>query len=140
MADPSLSSIGNDGTKFYLYTNVDAPQHKLVSVDIAVPPEKRKFVDVIPEDKNAHLEDVRPIGGDNFVVVYKRNVCIQRIPVNSRLTCLLEYRSKMRFTSTTPKGSVFPGLPRTLWAPHLSQGGGLNLGSSLLCPDSQHQV
>lgn len=66
--------IANDGSKFYLYTNKDAPQQKLVSVDLAVPAEKRTFVDVIPEDKDAHLEDVRAINNDYFGVVYKRNV------------------------------------------------------------------
>ncbi|KAJ3476870.1 hypothetical protein NLI96_g10855 [Meripilus lineatus] len=66
--------VANDGAKFYLYSNADAPQHKLVSIDLADPSEKRSFVEVIPEDKNAHLEDVRAINKDNFAVVYKRNV------------------------------------------------------------------
>ena len=69
-----LHSIANDGTKFYFLTNKDAPQYKLVTVDIADPPEKRVFKDLIPEDKEAHLQDVLAVNGDYAAVVYKRNV------------------------------------------------------------------
>ena len=51
-------------------TNKDAPQYKLVSVDLT----KRIFADVIPEDKDANLEDIVPINNDKIAVVYKRNV------------------------------------------------------------------
>ena len=73
-ADLLRTSIANDGTKFYLLTNKDAPQYKLVSVNLADPPEQRVFHDVIPEDKGAHLEDVTAVHHNNFVVTYKRNV------------------------------------------------------------------
>ncbi|KAI0637652.1 prolyl oligopeptidase [Trametes polyzona] len=66
--------IANDGTKFYFLTNKDAPMYKLVTVDIADPPEKRVFKDLIPEDKNAHLQDVCAINGDYAAVIFKRNV------------------------------------------------------------------
>lgn len=72
--DAEFNYIANDGTKFYLITNMDAPQYKLVSVDLADPPEKRVFRDVISEDKDAHLEDVAAVNHDYFVVSYKRNV------------------------------------------------------------------
>ena len=65
-------SVANDGTIFYFITNKDAPQYKLVSIDIAA--EKREFKDVIPEDKGAHLEDVLAVADDKLVTVYKRNV------------------------------------------------------------------
>ncbi len=32
--------------------------------------------EVIPEDKDAHLEDVLPVNHDKLVIVYKRNVSI----------------------------------------------------------------
>lgn len=67
-------STANDGTVFYFHTNKDAPQYKLVSVDISEPPEKREFKDVIPEDKEAQLEDVCVVNNDKLLVVYKRNV------------------------------------------------------------------
>ncbi|PCH41552.1 hypothetical protein WOLCODRAFT_89370 [Wolfiporia cocos MD-104 SS10] len=72
--EANYSYVANDGTKFYLLTNQDAPQFKLVSVDIADPPEQRVFRDVIPEDTNALLEDVLAVNHDRFVVKYKRNV------------------------------------------------------------------
>ena len=43
-------------------------------VAIDDPPEQRVFKELIPEDKEAHLEDVGSINGDHAVVVYKRNV------------------------------------------------------------------
>ena len=75
-------SVANDGTVFYLRTNKDAPQYKLVSVDIADPPEKRVFKEVIPEDKNAHLENILAVNGDYAVVVYKRNVSTNIVTVD----------------------------------------------------------
>ncbi|KZT12672.1 uncharacterized protein LAESUDRAFT_718954 [Laetiporus sulphureus 93-53] len=66
--------IANDGSKFYLMTNKGAPQYKLVSIDLADPPEKRVFKDVIPEDKDAHLEGVHAINENSLIVTYKRNV------------------------------------------------------------------
>ncbi|OBZ71845.1 Prolyl endopeptidase [Grifola frondosa] len=84
--------IANDGTKFYLLTNKDAPQYKLVTVDIADSPEKRVFKDVIPEDKDAHLEDVHPVNNDHAAVVFKRNVkdeiYIYSLSTGKRLTRL----------------------------------------------------
>lgn len=41
-------------------------------MDLDDPDRERKTV--IPEDKDAHLEDVQPVNHDTFVVVYKRNV------------------------------------------------------------------
>lgn len=68
-------SIANDGTKFYFLTNKDAPQYKLVTIDIADPPEKQVFKDLIPEDEGAALEQALVVNNDSLVVVYKRNVC-----------------------------------------------------------------
>jgi prolyl oligopeptidase len=56
----------------YIRTNEDAPQYKVVTLDLADEERKRKVI--IPEDKDAHLEDVQPVNNDSFVVVYKRNV------------------------------------------------------------------
>ncbi|KZT74475.1 hypothetical protein DAEQUDRAFT_720646 [Daedalea quercina L-15889] len=72
--DAEFTYIANDGTKFYLMTNKDAPQYKLVSVDLADPPEQRVFREVIPEDKNAHLGAITAVNHDYFVVTYKRDV------------------------------------------------------------------
>ncbi|KIJ65569.1 hypothetical protein HYDPIDRAFT_174977 [Hydnomerulius pinastri MD-312] len=64
--------IANDGTKLYLRTNEDAPQYKVITIDLSDP--KRTHVDVIPEQKNAFLDDVTAVGKDKFGVIYKRNV------------------------------------------------------------------
>ncbi|TFK56208.1 hypothetical protein OE88DRAFT_1641899 [Heliocybe sulcata] len=64
--------ITNDGTKLYIRTNKDAPLYKVVTIDLADP--TREYKDFIPEDKNARLEDIRAIAGDQFALIYKRNV------------------------------------------------------------------
>ncbi|KAF9240642.1 prolyl oligopeptidase [Melanogaster broomeanus] len=64
--------IANDGTKLYLRTNENAPQYKIITIDLSDP--KRTHVDLIPEQKDALLDNVVAVGKDKFVVVYKRNV------------------------------------------------------------------
>lgn len=70
--DAEYDVLSNDGTKFFIRTNEKAPQYKVVTIDIAA--KDRKFVELIPEDKDAHLEDVTVVAEDKLVVVYKRNV------------------------------------------------------------------
>jgi protease II len=67
----------NDGDLIYLRTNEDASNYKVVTINFAAPAERPK--DFIAEDKHAFLEDVAPINGGKFVVVYKRDVRIIRI-------------------------------------------------------------
>ena len=43
------SVVDNDGNKFFLYTNIDAPNYRLISVKLNRP---SKWVDVIPESEN----------------------------------------------------------------------------------------
>ncbi|KAF9224006.1 hypothetical protein BS17DRAFT_795584 [Gyrodon lividus] len=64
--------IANDGTKLYLRTNENAPQYKVITIDLSDP--KRTHTDLIPEKKDAFLDDVIAVGKDKFAVVYKRNV------------------------------------------------------------------
>lgn len=68
------TSVANDGPKFYLRTNKDAPQYRVVEFDLTNPAYTLR--DVIPEDKGAHLEQAISFDNDKLVVVYKRNVCI----------------------------------------------------------------
>ena len=63
--------ISTDGSLLYVMTNLDAPQHKLVTIDMN--DEEKKIKDLIPEDKSANLISVSCVNKDNFVVVYKRN-------------------------------------------------------------------
>lgn len=64
--------LANDGTKFFFKTNKDAPQYKVVTIDLA--DEQLAIQTIIPEDNNAFLDDIKAVNGDTFVVVYKRNV------------------------------------------------------------------
>jgi prolyl oligopeptidase len=64
--------LANDGTKLYIRTNKNADQYKVVTLDMTAP--KPELKDLIPEDKDAHLANVRAVDQDKFVVVYKRNV------------------------------------------------------------------
>ncbi|KAG6856360.1 hypothetical protein H0H87_005269 [Tephrocybe sp. NHM501043] len=64
--------IANEGPILYLRTNADAPQYKVITIDLSK--DKPVFADLIPEDKGANLADVDFVNGDTFLVVYKRNV------------------------------------------------------------------
>lgn len=67
-----MDSLANNGTKLYIRSNEDAPQYKVYTLDLA--DETRERIDVIPEDKDAHLDDITAVNSDTFAVVYKRNV------------------------------------------------------------------
>ena len=58
--------LGNEGSRFYLYTNQDAPNAKVVSIDVANPQEG--FTVVVPEQQEA-LESASYIGG-HLVAAY----------------------------------------------------------------------
>ena len=72
-SDSLPQSISNDGTKFYLTTDKDAPMYRIVQFELADP--QKGMQDFIPEDKDAHLETISAVDNDKFVIVYKRNVC-----------------------------------------------------------------
>lgn len=67
--------IANDGTKMYIRTNKDAPRYKVIAVDLA--DQNREIKELIPQDKEAHLETIRAIDKDKFALVYKRNVSLR---------------------------------------------------------------
>lgn len=43
--------VENEGSTFYLYTNIDAPNYRVVKVDLSAP-DQSNWVDVIPETEN----------------------------------------------------------------------------------------
>ena len=47
----SLNYVDNDGTRFLFSTDIDAPNYRVIAVDITNP-SKESWVDVIPETKN----------------------------------------------------------------------------------------
>jgi prolyl oligopeptidase len=58
----------------YVKTNVNAPRHKVITIDISKgEPETRDF---IPEQKDATLVHVKCVNNEYFVVIYKRNVIV----------------------------------------------------------------
>ncbi len=50
----SLNYVDNDGTRFLLSTDIDAPNYRVIAVDITNPG-KENWTDVIPETKNVLL-------------------------------------------------------------------------------------
>jgi len=64
--DASYAFLGNDGTRFYLVTDRDAPRRRVVSVDVAVP--DRTLAPVVPEQ--ADTLEAAHLAGDVLVTSY----------------------------------------------------------------------
>jgi prolyl oligopeptidase len=62
--------VGNDGTTFYFFTNLDAPRGKLIAIDVANP-QKENWQTVIPEGKSV-LTDVLMVN-NQFTAVYNED-------------------------------------------------------------------
>ncbi|EGG06431.1 prolyl endopeptidase [Melampsora larici-populina 98AG31] len=62
----------NDGSRFYIVTNKDAPKRKVVVYDLEKP--ELGFQDLIPEDPNAILETFFPIHQDKVIIGYSKDV------------------------------------------------------------------
>lgn len=83
-------SIANDGSVFYFHTNENAPQYKLISIDISM--KEPSSTIVIPERRDALLCSVSRVHKDRFVVQYKHNVI--HFPINGRLIADLYFQVK----------------------------------------------
>jgi prolyl oligopeptidase len=66
--------VGNDGSLFYLYTDLDSPRGRLVAVDTAQP-DRQNWKTLLPEDEDV-LEGIK-MGNDQFVVLYMHNAAHQ---------------------------------------------------------------
>jgi prolyl oligopeptidase len=66
-----LSSLGNEGSKFWLQTNKEASREKIVTIDISS--DNPMFEDVVPEDPDALIMQAALVS-DHLVLVYSRNV------------------------------------------------------------------
>ncbi|GAA5823713.1 hypothetical protein JCM11251_000736 [Rhodosporidiobolus azoricus] len=67
------ADIGNDGTKFYLYTNADgASNYKLVTYDLAKP--EQGFTDLVPHDPKSPLTSVHIANNDALILLYSVDV------------------------------------------------------------------
>lgn len=71
LPDTEVARIENDGTKFYIRTNENAPQYKVITIDLA--DSSLAHTDLIPEVKDAKLDTVE-LSNETFVIVYKKNV------------------------------------------------------------------
>lgn len=64
--DASYNFIANQGTRFYFLTDLEAPNYRLISIDITQP-ERNKWQDVIPEAKDT-LQSISLVGGRFFAI------------------------------------------------------------------------
>ncbi|HEY5728814.1 MAG TPA: prolyl oligopeptidase family serine peptidase [Anaerolineales bacterium] len=62
--------VGNDGTRFYFFTNLDAPRGKLIAIDVTSP-QKENWQTVIPENKSV-LEGVVMVN-NQFTALYNED-------------------------------------------------------------------
>ncbi|MBX3733507.1 MAG: S9 family peptidase [Verrucomicrobiae bacterium] len=68
--DASYQFIGNEGSRFYFLTDLDAPRSRILAVDLGRP-ERSQWQEVVPES-DATLVSAGLVGG-RFVTVYLRN-------------------------------------------------------------------
>ena len=64
--DASYRFVGNDGDRFYILTNKNAPLHRVAAVDLATP---GILQTVIPESPTDNLQDVA-LFGNTFIATY----------------------------------------------------------------------
>jgi prolyl oligopeptidase len=72
--DSRYDFIGNEGTRFWFMTELDAPRGRVVEIDIRSP-DRAKWKTVIPEASEA-IEDVSVVG-DRFIVTYLKDAASQ---------------------------------------------------------------
>lgn len=81
----ALDYIANDKNRFYLLTNKDAPNYRLVSADVDARAARAvshvselrgnaALTDVVPENKDALLAQAKVVDNDKLLTVYTRDV------------------------------------------------------------------
>lgn len=60
-ADASYDFVGNEGGVFYFRTDLDAPRHRVIAIDVAKP-ERADWKEIIPQGKDL-LQGVTSVGG-----------------------------------------------------------------------------
>ncbi|MCW1887470.1 prolyl oligopeptidase family serine peptidase [Luteolibacter flavescens] len=66
-ADASYDFIGNEGSEFYFRTDLDAPRHRIIAIDVTKP-ERSAWKEIIPQSKDL-LQEASMVGG-KLVVEY----------------------------------------------------------------------
>lgn len=69
----SLQYVTNNGSKFIFRTNRNAPNYRLISVDLNDPAEK-KWTTLLAEDEKDVLESVQCVDENKLIIVYMRDV------------------------------------------------------------------
>ncbi|CAE6472035.1 unnamed protein product [Rhizoctonia solani] len=74
--EASYSVLANDGPRFYIKTNKDAPNYRVMTIDISNDErvKNQSFTPFIDEDPKAPIEQIKPINQDTWAVVYSRDV------------------------------------------------------------------
>ncbi len=63
-ADAKYDFIDNDGPVFLFRTDLDAPRHRVIGIDVTKPARK-SWVEIVPQSKDM-LDDVSTVGGQMF--------------------------------------------------------------------------
>ncbi len=82
--DARYSVVGNEGSLFWIKTDLDAPRGRLVAIDLEKPA-KDNWKDVIPQSDNT-LRSVRLVG-DQFVALYMKDAhsVVKRFALDGKL-------------------------------------------------------
>ncbi|KAH7344156.1 prolyl oligopeptidase [Rhizoctonia solani] len=72
----SYSVLANDGPRFYIKTNKDAPNYRVMTIDISNEERVKSlsFTPFIDEDPEAPIEQIKAINQDTWAAVYSRDV------------------------------------------------------------------
>jgi len=70
----SFGVIANEGSQFYLKTNLAAPRYRVVTVDVSAPGPAASWKTVIPEHEADVLQSAVALKGDHLVTRYLRDV------------------------------------------------------------------
>ena len=69
-ADAEYNFLGNNGPVFYFTTDLDAPRHRVISIDTKNP-ERKNWREIIPQAEEP-LDDVSKVGG-RLVATYMKD-------------------------------------------------------------------
>lgn len=70
----SFSVIANDGTTFYIKTNLEAPRYRVVKTDVSEPGQASSWPDIVPQHPKDVLKSAVALQGDNLVLKYLSDV------------------------------------------------------------------
>ncbi len=69
-ADASYDFIGNEGSEFYFRTDLDAPRHRIIAIDVERP-ERSAWKEIVPQSEHL-LQEASMVGG-RLVVEYLKD-------------------------------------------------------------------